>query len=146
MFGDNFLRNTEETGINSFLNYGYAIIRAAISRFVVGAGLNPSFGIKHYNKLNPFCLVDDLMEIYRPIVDIIVYKIFDGIDDKNRELDPINKEKLINILHTEFYNGSGYSKLLTIMQNDVWNFVASLKDKKNNFSFNKYLIGNKNEF
>ncbi len=44
LFGDNFLRNTEKTGINSFLNYGYTIIRTAISRFVIGVGLKHHLG------------------------------------------------------------------------------------------------------
>ena len=57
LFNDGFVRNTDKGGINSFLNYGYAIIRACVARFVVAGGLNPSFGIQHHNKLNPFCLV-----------------------------------------------------------------------------------------
>ena len=140
LFGKDFIRDPNKNGINSFLNYGYAIIRACVARFVVSAGLNPSFGIQHHNKLNPFCLVDDLMEIYRPIIDVKVYQIFNGIDDETKELLPEYKKEITNILHTEFYNSSGFSELITIIQNDIWNFVSSLKDKKINFSFNKYLI------
>ena len=140
LFGKDFIRDPNKNGINSFLNYGYAIIRACVARFIVSAGLNPSFGIQHHNKLNPFCLVDDLMEIYRPIIDVKVYQIFNGIDDETKELLPEYKKEITNILHTEFYNSSGFSELITIIQNDIWNFVSSLKDKKINFSFNKYLI------
>lgn len=140
LFGCNFIRNTDKNGINSFLNYGYAIIRACVARFVVSAGLNPSFGLQHHNKLNPFCLVDDLMEIYRPLVDVKVYQIFDGLDDEKKELLPEYKRILANVLHIEIYNGDGFSELVNIIQNDIWAFVSSLKGKKVKFEFNKYII------
>lgn len=142
LFEDGFVRNTDKGGINSFLNYGYAIIRACVARFVVAAGLNPSFGIQHHNKLNPFCLVDDLMEPYRPLVDVKVYKMFDGKDNEKQELTPEFKREFAELLHKEFKNGNGdgVSELITIIQNDIWAFVKSLKDKKNNFSFNKNLF------
>ena len=139
LFGDDFIRDTDKIGVNSFLNYGYAIIRATVARFVVASGLNPSFGIKHHNKLNPFCLVDDLMEIYRPVVDVKVYQIFNGTDEL-KELTPEYKKVLSEIIHMEIFNGKGFSELISIIQNDIWNFVASLKEKKNKLNFNKYLI------
>lgn len=56
------------------LNYGYAIIRAAVARSITAAGLHPSMGLHHHNQYNPYCLADDLMEPYRPLVDSIVYE------------------------------------------------------------------------
>lgn len=140
LFGKNFIRDTNKNGINSFLNYGYAIIRASVARFVVASGLNPSLGIQHHNKLNPFCLVDDLMEIYRPIIDVKIYQIFNGTDDETKLLTPEYKKEISNILHKEIFNKEGFSELITIIQNDIWNFVNSLKEKKIKFNFNKYLI------
>lgn len=140
LFGKGFIRDTDKKGINSFLNYGYAIVRACVARFVVSAGLNPSFGLQHHNKLNPFCLVDDLMEIYRPLIDVKVYQMFNGIDDESKELEAEDKQQLANVLHFDVFNGDGFSELLTIIQNDIWAFVSSLKEKKANFAFNKYLI------
>jgi CRISPR-associated protein Cas1 len=69
LFGKDFRRDREADGINALLNYGYAIVRAAIARAVVAAGLIPSLGIHHHNRGNPFCLADDLLEPFRPIVD-----------------------------------------------------------------------------
>jgi len=135
LFGSDFLRIHHHSGINSFLNYGYAILRGAIARMVVGAGLNPSYGIQHHNQLNPMCLVDDLMEPYRPIVDAIVYEIFDGHDDMMRELIPDDKRLLSGVLEKEFKTHAGYSQLVAIMQRDIWNFVNSLKEKKNKLDF-----------
>ena len=66
---EDFNRSDESNIINSALNYGYAIIRGAMARAVVGAGLMPCLGIHHANKLNQFNLVDDLMEPFRPFVD-----------------------------------------------------------------------------
>lgn len=135
LFGQDFLRIHTIAGINSFLNYGYAILRGAVSRLVVSAGLNPSYGIQHHNQLNPFCLVDDLMEPYRPIIDAIVYKIFNGIDDQTRELTPDDKQKLAGVLDTEIKTRSGTSPLINIIQRDIWNFVHSLSDKKNKMDY-----------
>jgi CRISPR-associated protein Cas1 len=54
---------------NHLLNYGYAVLRGIVARAVVGAGLSAAFGIHHHNRSNSFCLADDLMEPFRPIVD-----------------------------------------------------------------------------
>ena len=140
LFGNSFIRNHDLNGINSFLNYGYSILRATIARIVVASGLNPSFGIKHHNKLNPFCLVDDLIEPYRPIIDSIVYNIFNGIDDETKILSPEYKKKLAEVIHLEIYNGEGFSELYNIIKQDVWNFVSSVKDKKVKLNYNQYMI------
>ncbi|QDU73501.1 CRISPR-associated endonuclease Cas1 [Bremerella volcania] len=64
-----FRRDPDSNGINSLLNYGYAIARAAIARAIVSAGLTPALGLHHRNRSNPFCLADDLIEPFRPMVD-----------------------------------------------------------------------------
>ena len=135
LFGEAFLRSHTSPGINSFLNYGYAVLRGAVARMVVGSGLNPSYGIQHHNKLNPLCLVDDLMEPYRPIIDAIVYEMFDGCDNWDMELTPDAKRDIAGVLTREIKTRSGYSPLITVMQRDVWNFVNSLKEKKNKLDY-----------
>ena len=64
-----FRRDTDGDGVNSFLNYGYAVVRAALARAIVGAGLVPTLGLKHSNRGNSFALADDLVEPLRPLVD-----------------------------------------------------------------------------
>lgn len=71
-----FRRNRDDAGINSMLNYGYAIVRAALARSVVAAGLQPSLGLMHKNRANAFCLVDDLIEPFRPMVDFQVRELY----------------------------------------------------------------------
>ena len=82
--------------INSMLNYGYAILRAVIARSLVGSGLHPAIGIFHRNRYNAFCLADDVMEPYRPIVDRLVYElIFENPDIG--DLSSSIKQKLLQI-------------------------------------------------
>jgi len=69
LFGKEFRRDRGADGINALLNYGYAVMRAAIARAVVASGLIPSLGVFHSNRSNPFCLADDLLEPYRLFVD-----------------------------------------------------------------------------
>lgn len=61
-----FRRDPEAEGLNSCLNYGYAVLRAAVARALCGAGLHPSLGLHHHNRYDPFCLADDFMEPFRP--------------------------------------------------------------------------------
>lgn len=78
LFDPSFRRNRDAPGINALLNYGYAIVRAAVARSIVASGLLPSLGIFHRNRRNPFCLADDLLEPYRPLVDWQIRKIVQG--------------------------------------------------------------------
>ncbi len=80
---------------NCFLNYGYALIRAATARALVGAGLLPSLGIKHRHRSNAFCLADDLMEPLRPLVDTVARDLFLAGE---RHLSQQNKARLLLLL------------------------------------------------
>lgn len=86
LMGKDFTRNPDAPGANSLFNYGYAILRSMVARAVISVGLNPSIGVFHKNRLNAFCLVDDLMEPYRPTVDYIVFNLIkEGKEEINRE-------------------------------------------------------------
>ncbi|MGB0683853.1 MAG: type II CRISPR-associated endonuclease Cas1 [Magnetovibrionaceae bacterium] len=74
LMGPDFRRDQDADGLNAHLNYGYAVLRAAVARAVVGAGLSPALGLHHRGRLNPFQLVDDLMEPFRPLVDLLVWR------------------------------------------------------------------------
>ena len=75
LFGSEFRRDIDAENQNRFLNYGYAILRAATARAICAAGLHPSLGLHHHNKYNAWCLADDVMEPFRPVVDRIVVDI-----------------------------------------------------------------------
>ncbi len=66
LFEMDFRRDRSAGGLNGLLNYGYTVLRAAIARSVIAAGLHPTLGLHHRNKGNPMRLVDDLMEPFRP--------------------------------------------------------------------------------
>lgn len=76
LFGVDFTRE-KESDINAALNYGYAIIRSFIAKSLVAYGLEPSIGIHHKNQLNSFNLADDIIEPFRPAVDLLVSKYLD---------------------------------------------------------------------
>lgn len=85
-----------EDDINIFLNYGYAILRAIIARSIVGSGLTPLIGIHHSNKYNANCLADDIMEPYRPYVDLLVADMVLK-QNLNNGLDKEAKKTLLTI-------------------------------------------------
>ena len=72
---DGFTRDREGIPPNNLLNYGYAILRAVVARGLVTSGLLPTLGIHHHNRYNAYCLADDIMEPYRPYVDMLVFEI-----------------------------------------------------------------------
>jgi CRISP-associated protein Cas1 len=73
LYGENFKRFNDDV-MNAGLNYGYSLLRSAISKSIVSKGLNSSIGIFHRGQTNAFNLSDDLIEIFRPLVDLWVYK------------------------------------------------------------------------
>ncbi len=127
LFGKDFTRDKDLPGVNSFLNYGYAIMRSAMARAVCSNGLLPSLGIHHDNNLNQFALADDLFEIYRPIIDCVVFSLF---SDEPSELTPELKNKLTNVLWTKVHTTEGDSPAFQSMQYMAASYVHALEDKK----------------
>ncbi|HUU84798.1 MAG TPA: type II CRISPR-associated endonuclease Cas1 [Phycisphaerae bacterium] len=73
LFDDpDFRRRFDAPDQNRLLNYGYAVLRAVMGRAICAAGLHPSLGLHHHHRNNAFCLADDLMEPYRPLIDAVV--------------------------------------------------------------------------
>ncbi|MBS1731361.1 MAG: type II CRISPR-associated endonuclease Cas1 [Bacteroidetes bacterium] len=81
---------------NNLLNYGYAILRALVARSIVASGLLPTLGIHHRNQYNAYCLADDIMEPYRPYVDLVVFQIIRN-NGKYLEMTPSMKKMLLEI-------------------------------------------------
>ncbi|MCG9900083.1 MAG: type II CRISPR-associated endonuclease Cas1 [Hydrotalea sp.] len=80
---------------NHLLNYGYAILRATVARSIVASGLLPSLGLHHRNQYNAFCLADDIMEPYRPYVDLTVCSLIRNVIPA--EIDRSTKQILLRI-------------------------------------------------
>ncbi|MEM8875152.1 MAG: type II CRISPR-associated endonuclease Cas1 [Planctomycetota bacterium] len=111
LMGPAFRRRFDHPGANGLLNYGYAVLRAAMSRAICAAGLHPALGIHHRGRGNAFCLADDLMEPYRPLVDGVAHAIV-GADGPDTSLGPRQKKQLIEgvmqrLEHDAEWRGSG---------------------------------------
>ncbi len=122
LFGDGFRRDADSDGINGFLNYGYAVMRAAVARAVVASGLHPALSVHHSSQYNAFCLADDLMEPLRPRVDLHTAAMPDiwlGVKD----LTPEIKRYILDILTQEVnFCGSSYPLLVALER-----YVASYR-------------------
>jgi CRISP-associated protein Cas1 len=107
-FGDGFTRDRDASGVNSFLNYGYTVLRAATARSIVASGLHPSLGLHHKSKGDAMRLADDLMEPFRPAVDLVAFELLkEGV----KELDPNTKRRLARILHADYATEDGVTTL-----------------------------------
>ncbi|HTQ40447.1 MAG TPA: type II CRISPR-associated endonuclease Cas1 [Pirellulales bacterium] len=114
-----FRRDPDGAPPNNLLNYGYAVVRAALARAIVAAGLLPALGLKHSNRSNAFSLADDLIEPLRPLVDARVRTIFAG---GACELTPAVKAKLLELLSEPVELGEQRGPLLV----NLHRYVASL--------------------
>ena len=97
LFGKKWYRDRFGDFPNNYLNYGYAILRAATARALVGSGLLPTLGIHHHNKYNAYCLADDLMEPYRPFIDDEVIEYISTNPDE-KELGLEFKKRILQVL------------------------------------------------
>ena len=108
LFGSDFRRDRNKLGLNSTLNYIYAVIRACVARGISSAGLHPSFSIQHSNAQNPLNLVEDLFEPFRPVADYVLwYHKMENIG----ELIPEVKSKLAKVTMLTVPLGNGTSPL-----------------------------------
>jgi CRISPR-associated protein Cas1 len=113
LFGDDFRRDQQADGVNSLLNYGYTVLRAATARAVVAAGLHPTMGLHHSNEGNPMRLVDDLMEPFRPLIDLRVWQLHRQGD---AEVTPDSKRALVRTLYDDMQTSMGVTPVMVCMQ------------------------------
>ena len=111
---ENFTRGQNGIPPNNLFNYGYAILRAITARAIVSSGMLPTLGIFHRNKYNAYCLADDIMEPYRPYVDLIVTHIMETEDDFE-ELTIEIKKQLLNIATIDVTIDNKNSPLMVAM-------------------------------
>jgi CRISPR-associated protein Cas1 len=122
LFGPEFRRNRTAEGVNALLNYGYAIIRAAVARAIVSTGLHPALGIHHHNQYDPFALADDLMEPLRPLVDRQVRAMV-GESSHQPAMDAGAKAQLLTLLeHPVRQGGRSFPLMVGLNQ-----YAASLR-------------------
>lgn len=125
LFYPGFMRR-DENGTNAALNYGYAILRGCMARTLAVYGFLPAFGIHHHSELNGFNLADDLMEPFRPAVDLLV----SGMDTSAEELTPEMKRQLFNCLNLDILSGGEHHSISYAMERLVRSFSRSLRKKE----------------
>lgn len=114
---EGFKRDRDGDFPNNLLNYGYAVLRAIVARALVGSGLLPTLGIHHRNKYNAYCLADDIMEPYRPWVDVLVKTIGDENDiDEEGELTTELKRHMLAIPTLDVYLGGRRRPLMVAVE------------------------------
>lgn len=111
--------------INARLNFGYAVLRAAIARALVQAGLNPALGLGHNNLENPFNLADDFIEPYRFVVERHVAQM-----DEWGEFDSRARKSALGFLETEILMGKAGYRLPAAIAESVASFVRFLDAPK----------------
>ena len=112
LMGSGFRRDPDGDGLNAHLNYGYAVVRAAMARAVVGAGLAPGLGLHHRSRLNAFQLVDDLMEPFRPLVDHAVWR---NQKNWNGEMTTMAKRELAQVVNGVMATAAGSNSVSRVM-------------------------------
>lgn len=123
-FGDEFRRDPEGTPPNGLLNYGYMVFRAACARALVAGGLQPALGLHHSNRNNPFCLADDLVELFRPLVDQAVRQLAE------RDIFLVGKEskrEILSLLARSITVGDTSGPLMVALHRVVASLVKCLE-------------------
>lgn len=123
LFGKEFKRRTENE-VNASLNYGYSIIRSYIARTIALYGLEPSLGINHKSELNNFNLADDLIEPFRPIVDLYTYAHL------GEAFSTAYRAALFTIINMDMVCGKERCALNTAIERLVQSVIACYKKKQ----------------
>jgi CRISPR-associated protein Cas1 len=112
LFGQGFYR-AEERWVNAALDYGYAVLRGAIARGLVAHGMHPPIGLFHASEQNAFNLADDLIEPFRPLVDLHVAK---NPAFTEGDLSPQAKAELVALLNVDVGMPQGKMSALSAIE------------------------------
>lgn len=125
LFGREFTRS-QENGVNAALNYGYAILRGTIEKYLVAYGYEPALGIFHKSSLNSFNLADDLIEPYRPLVDLFVKRYA----EEDETLSTPRKAQLVNLLNANVIIDSRLYACARAIELTVSSLTGYIQDKR----------------
>lgn len=118
---DAHFQRADERWANAALDYGYAVLRGAIARGLVAHGLHPSVGLFHDSEQNAFNLADDLIEPFRPLVDLYVRRHMKP--DREAELTPTDKADLVGLLNVDMGMPRGVMSALSAIEHAVESLV-----------------------
>lgn len=126
LFGEGFHR-ADDNITNARLNYGYSVIRGVICRCLVTFGLEPCLGVHHHSELNGFNLADDLIEPFRPTVDLLVRSMDDTEDDLTTE----DKRRLFGLLSCDVSVDRQFQAVNRACEISVRSYQASILEGEN---------------
>jgi len=132
LFGSGFRRDRENPGLNAHLNYGYTILRSAMARAVTASGLVPSIGVGHINARNNFCLVDDLIEPFRPLVDRLVKS---NASHWQNRLEPEHRQQLAGLMSKTIMAEDGETDVYRVMVMVVSSLVKVFERRSGKIHF-----------
>jgi CRISPR-associated protein Cas1 len=119
LFGQGFYR-ADARWANAALDYGYAVLRGAIARGLVAHGLHPTLGLFHASEQNAFNLADDLIEPFRALVDLHVFKHIPMVEG---DLTPTDKAELVALLNVDVGMPQGRMSVLSAIEYSVESLV-----------------------
>ena len=120
-----FTRANESDRRNALLNYGYAVVRAAIARACVASGLLPAFGLHHASKVNAFNLVDDVIEPFRPFVDLCAH--VRAMETEGDTLTVDDRRHMANILNDTAMIGAERMTVLAATEATAMSLVRAIE-------------------
>lgn len=120
-----FRRGSEGPDQNQHLDYGYAVLRAAVARALCAAGLHPSIGLRHRNRYDTFCLASDVMEPFRPLIDRRVAEWIQDHDPTER-LDSTAKHWLLGVLTARYLVDGEQRSLFDILSRTANSLARSI--------------------
>ncbi|TDB38739.1 MAG: type II CRISPR-associated endonuclease Cas1 [Actinobacteria bacterium] len=110
-------------GPGASLNYGYAILRAAVARALVGHGFYPAIGVHHDSQLNAFNLADDILEPYRPFADYLA--VSRSVDVKVRT----GRQTLVSVLQLSCSLQDRLHSILTAIEATASSLAKAMSEK-----------------
>ena len=95
-----------------------------MARCLTVHGFLPALGLHHKSELNSFNLADDMMEPFRPLVDLLVTQ---SLDD-GEPLTPAKKHLLFNTLNLDILSGGQHHSVSYAIERMAQSLGAAFKE------------------
>lgn len=126
---DNYRRGDDSDLRNAMLNYGYAIVRAAIARALTAGGLLPAFGLHHASVSNAFNLADNLIEPFRPTVDALALSLSQSQNRSSQDLTLDDRRALVSVMTSPVQMDAETMTLLAATEQSAFSLVRAIREK-----------------
>ncbi|MCA3279287.1 MAG: type II CRISPR-associated endonuclease Cas1 [Roseomonas sp.] len=124
-----FRREDEADLRNALLNYGYAVLRACVARALVGMGFLPAFGIHHASVTNAFNLADDMLEPFRPFLDLLAWRHLGGVD-QGRALNLADRQAMAGAMMENAWMGEDEVTLLVAAEQVAASLARAMEERR----------------